>query len=59
VVAQWTRFALGRPPTPQDECTVATLQQGFVESDGDIIELMVAIATSDAFRFRVVDGGGA
>ncbi len=59
VVSQWARFALGRAPTPQDECTVATLQQGFVESDGDIIELMVAIATSDAFRFRVVDGGGA
>jgi hypothetical protein len=59
VVKQWATFALGRAPAPADACTMDTLQTGFVESEGDLIELMVAIATSDSFRFRVVDGGGA
>jgi hypothetical protein len=59
VVQQWATFALGRSPEPQDECTMDVLLEGFAESEGDLRELMVAIATSDAFRFRVVDGGGA
>ena len=59
IVLQWTSFALGRSPAEQDECTMETLRSGFAESEGDLRELMIAIATSDAFRFRVVDGGGA
>ena len=59
VVLQWTSFALGRSPAGADDCTMETLRSGFAESEGDLRELMIAIATSDAFRFRIVEGGGA
>ncbi|HET6586093.1 MAG TPA: DUF1592 domain-containing protein [Nannocystaceae bacterium] len=59
MVRQWATFALGRSPGETDECTMETLEAGFAASGGDLVELMVEIATSDAFRFRVVDGGGA
>src|SRR5262249_40190910 len=58
VIEQWTTFALGRGPDPAlDACTTARLRADFSESDGDLHELLVGIATSDAFRFRVIDGG--
>ncbi len=58
MIEQWSTFALGRGPDPEaDACTTARLRAAFAESDGDLHELLVGIATSDAFRFRIVDGG--
>lgn len=60
LVEQWSTFALGRGPDPElDACTTTRLQAAFEESDGDLHELLVGIATSDAFRFRIADGGDA
>jgi hypothetical protein len=56
VAHQWTTFALGREPGEADQCSMAGIREGLAET-GDLRELLVAIATSDSFRFRVVDGG--
>jgi hypothetical protein len=63
VADQWTTFALGRTPTSADLCSVNEIRRQFAESDGKFEDLFVAIATSDAMRFRVVqseptDDGG-
>jgi hypothetical protein len=56
VAHQWTTFALGREPGQADECSMGSIRAALAET-GDLRELMIAIATSDSFRFRVVDGG--
>ncbi len=54
---QWFTFALGRlPDEVADECSMQLASELVAES-GDIRDLLVAIAVSDAFRYRVVDGG--
>ncbi len=54
---QWFTFALGRlPDEVADECSMLQASEVVAES-GDIRDLLVAIVVSDAFRFRVVDGG--
>lgn len=53
-VRQWFRFSLGRTDTDRDECVVQSLAAKFSASDGDVRELMLAIATSEAFRYRRV-----
>ena len=53
---QWLTFALGRiPDVEADQCTLETAQAA--AASGDIKELLVGITVSDAFRYRVVDGG--
>lgn len=44
------RFALGRPLTEQDSCTLARLGDGFYKSGGDFRALMRAIVQTEAFR---------
>jgi hypothetical protein len=55
VATQWYRYAAGRAETASDGCAVLDLGTRFVESNGDLRELVVAIATSDVFRFRSVE----
>jgi hypothetical protein len=50
------RYALGRIEGPEDECALDAIEAAFVASAGDVRELMVAIAVSDAFMFRAVSG---
>ena len=50
VTVQWFRFAFGRGESTRDECTIDALRTAFAESDHDVRELMIAIATGDAFR---------
>jgi hypothetical protein len=54
----WFRYAVGRPETPEDTCSIEAVNEAFAASGGDVRELLVAIAVSDAFRFRKVVGGG-
>lgn len=54
---QWTTFALGREPSEADECAMQEIRQTLADEGGDLREMLVVIAASDAFRFRVVDGG--
>jgi hypothetical protein len=49
---QWLRFSLGRNETEDDLCTNEGLEQSFVDSGGDIRELIRQVALSDAFRHR-------
>ncbi len=56
-VEKWSTFALGRQLTAADLCTVERVAEVLRESGGDLREMLVVIATSDAFRHRVVDGG--
>jgi hypothetical protein len=58
IVKQWFRYANGRAETDADQCTLNTLNQDFENDMHDMRDLRVKISTSDAFRFRSVDGGG-
>lgn len=51
----WFRYALGREPTAEDDCARSALLSKFEATKGNIRELIVAIATSDSFRFRKVE----
>ncbi len=44
------RFALGRPLTEQDACTLAKLGDRFFKSGGNFRALMLAIVQTEAFR---------
>jgi hypothetical protein len=54
MAVQWFRFALGRKETEQDVCSNAKTLRRFLDSDRNLEELLVALATSDAFRHRKV-----
>jgi hypothetical protein len=53
----WFRYAMGRHETEADTCSLDDIRTAFTASDGDVRELLVAIAVSDAFRFRNIGGG--
>jgi hypothetical protein len=53
VSRQWLRFALQRKDVAADEGSVDAAYGAFAESGWSIPELMVAIATTDAFLHRV------
>lgn len=52
VARQWTTFAVGHPLGQADVCTEQSLAAAFEDSGGHIPSLLLAIATSDAFRYR-------
>jgi hypothetical protein len=54
---QWFRFALGRRETAADACSNQAVAKRFVESGKNLKEMIVALATSDAFRYRKVGVG--
>ena len=51
-VKQVFRYSQGRRDALQDSCTVATMKSQFASKDQSFIELLVAMTTSDVFRFR-------
>jgi hypothetical protein len=54
VARQWFRFALGRMEGDTDGCSLVGLFDAFDASGHDVRQLLAAIATSDAFRYRKV-----
>ena len=52
------RYAAGRAETEGDKCSLAWMSQRFADAGYDMRELWVAVASSDAFRYRAVTGGG-
>lgn len=52
VVSQVYRYALGRSTGLDDLCSLADLRGQFAAASGDIRALLLAVVTSDAFRFR-------
>ncbi|HEX4406422.1 MAG TPA: DUF1592 domain-containing protein [Polyangia bacterium] len=54
VARQWFRFALGRLEGASDGCSLQGMFTAFDASKHDVRQLLAAIATSDAFRYRKV-----
>jgi len=52
LVRQWFRFAYGRLETPEDACTIDTLTASFEASGNDVLDLLVELTLTDAFRYR-------
>lgn len=51
-VKQWFRYAFGRNETAEDAPTLAALQEGFWQADGNVLQLIVNLAGSYSFRYR-------
>ncbi|HVR64024.1 MAG TPA: DUF1585 domain-containing protein, partial [Polyangia bacterium] len=54
---QYVQQALSRAPVAADQCSIDELGKSFAAS-GDLKQLVVAIAASDAFRLRLAEGVG-
>jgi hypothetical protein len=52
MVQNWFRYGLGRLETEQDAATLASALAAFARSDYRIPELMLAMVSSDGFRYR-------
>jgi Protein of unknown function (DUF1592)/Protein of unknown function (DUF1588)/Protein of unknown function (DUF1595)/Protein of unknown function (DUF1587)/Protein of unknown function (DUF1585) len=46
---QWFRYALGRREGADDACSLAAMQESFKSQGGDLKQLLIALAQSDAF----------
>jgi hypothetical protein len=53
-VEQWFRFALARASAEGDLCVMRAIGDGFTKSGGRITDVILAIATSDSFRYGPV-----
>jgi hypothetical protein len=51
-VTQWFRYGYGRGETLDDGCNLGRLSARFDASEGDIVELLVALTQSEAFLYR-------
>jgi hypothetical protein len=54
MVVQTFRFAAGREETDTDACSIQQLESVFAGSEGNLIELLIALTQTDAFRYRIV-----
>ncbi len=52
VSRQWFRYAVGRHESPDDEDSIEAAYQKYLDSGRDLRELVVAIVSTDAFRYR-------
>ncbi|MEM9452827.1 MAG: DUF1592 domain-containing protein [Myxococcota bacterium] len=52
VASQWFRYATRRAETSADDCALDDIKTTFGASGHDIRELIVAVATSEAFRYH-------
>ena len=52
LATQWFRYTMGRAEQQADACSLEQVKAAFAESGGDFRELLVSLATTDAFRFR-------
>ncbi len=59
VARQFFRFAEGRVETRDDACSTASLARVLRESDGNMRELMIGVASTDAFLYRRIAVGSA
>jgi len=52
LATQWFRYGMGRAEQQEDVCSLLQIKTDFAETGGDFRELLIAMATTDAFRFR-------
>jgi hypothetical protein len=51
MVKQWLRYAFGRGETDADACTLDKLEEVFLNTKGDLNELLVALTQTDPFLY--------
>lgn len=49
----WLRYSHGREPAPEDACALEQLDAAARDSGGNVVELLVALAKTDQFRYRM------
>ncbi len=49
---KWFTFAMGRPDGHEDQCDIDHVTEEVIQAGGSLREILVALATSQAFRFR-------
>jgi hypothetical protein len=54
LATQWFRYGMGRGEQAEDVCSLSQIKAEFASTGGDFRELLVSMATSNAFRFRAV-----
>lgn len=52
-VSHWLQHAYRRQLDTEDSCAAAELTRSFQESDGNVVQLMLALALSDRFKYRL------
>jgi len=57
LATNWYRYAMGRVETEADGCSLREVEQKFRASGGQFKELLVAVASSEAFRYRPATPG--
>jgi hypothetical protein len=50
---RWLEQAYRRPKDATDACVLAQVTQAFADTDGNLLELMAAVAKTDTFRYRL------
>ena len=53
LIGHWLGQAYRREQAPEDACSKAELAKAFLDSDGKVVELLVALAQTDNFRYRL------
>jgi len=56
---RWVQKAFGRPPNPQDACTVEALSAKLLSDDYTILDLISELSQADSFTVRIVETGEA
>lgn len=51
---QWFRYALAREEADEDACAIESIEHAFQQSSGNLEQLLLALTSSDAFRYRKV-----
>ncbi|MGE0790793.1 MAG: DUF1592 domain-containing protein [Sandaracinaceae bacterium] len=54
VATQMVRYAIGRAETDADACSLVEVGDRWIEEGGSVLQLLVAITTSESFRSRAV-----
>jgi hypothetical protein len=54
LATQWFRYGMGRGEQTEDVCSLDQIKADFAATGGDFRELLVSMATSDAFRYRPI-----
>ena len=54
VATQWFRYGYGRAETTADGCTHEALHERFAGTGYQVLDLLVALTATDAFRYRRV-----
>jgi hypothetical protein len=54
LATQWFRYGMGRAEQRSDLCSLERVKTEFSAAGGDFRELLISLATTDAFRFRPI-----